>query len=153
VRRSRSEPFRAEDRGPFIEWQVAGDKRGAALIALAEHLKEEFRTDSRERHVAQFVNNQQFDCIEVLLASTRPRPRRRSMHCRRVARVLTVATRFARHCLAHEQEGTSARCRQGLALLGLPHREAARRVAKAVHGPITEATASALEKFGKCKSP
>ena len=35
------EPFRAEDRSPFIEWQVAGDERGAALIALAEHLEEQ----------------------------------------------------------------------------------------------------------------
>ena len=31
------EPFRAENRSPFIEWQVAGDERGTALIALAEH--------------------------------------------------------------------------------------------------------------------
>ena len=61
------EPFRAEDRSPFIEWQVAGDERGTALIALAEHLKEQFRTDSREWHVAQFVDNQQYDCVEVLL--------------------------------------------------------------------------------------
>jgi hypothetical protein len=61
------EPFRSEDRSPFIEWQVAGHERGAALIALAEHLKEQFRTDSRERYVTQFVDNQQFDCVEVLL--------------------------------------------------------------------------------------
>ena len=42
-------PFRAEDRGPFIEWQVAGDECGAAFIALTEDLEEQLRTDSRER--------------------------------------------------------------------------------------------------------
>ena len=61
------EPFRAEDRSPFIEWQVAGDERGGAFIALAEHLEEQFCTDSRERHVAQFVDDQQFDRVEMLL--------------------------------------------------------------------------------------
>jgi hypothetical protein len=38
------EPLRSEDRGPFVEWQVAGHQRGAAFIALAEHLEEQFRT-------------------------------------------------------------------------------------------------------------
>ena len=61
------EPFRAEDRGPFIEWQIAGDQRGATFIALAEHLEEQFGTDGRERHVAQFVDDQQLDRVEVLL--------------------------------------------------------------------------------------
>ena len=51
------EPFRSEDRSPFIEWQVAGHEGGSAFIALAEHLEEQFRTNGRERHVAQFVDN------------------------------------------------------------------------------------------------
>jgi hypothetical protein len=42
------EPLRPEDRGPFVEWQVAGHQRGAAFIALAEHLEEQFRTDRRD---------------------------------------------------------------------------------------------------------
>jgi hypothetical protein len=61
------EPLRSEDRGPFIEWQVAGHQRGAAFIALAEHLEEQFRTDRRERHVAHFVDDQQLDHVEMLL--------------------------------------------------------------------------------------
>ena len=61
------ETFRAEDRGPLIEWQVTGDERGAALIALAEHLEEQFRTDSGEWHITQFVDDQQFDRVEVFL--------------------------------------------------------------------------------------
>jgi len=32
--RSAGEPFRAKYRRPFIEWQIAGDHRGAAFIAL-----------------------------------------------------------------------------------------------------------------------
>lgn len=61
------EPLRSEDRGPFIEWQVAGHQRGAAFIALAEHLEEQFRTDHRERRVAQFVDDQLLDHVEMLL--------------------------------------------------------------------------------------
>ena len=34
-----SETFRAEHAGPFIEWQVAGGDRRAALISLGEYLK------------------------------------------------------------------------------------------------------------------
>jgi len=63
------ESFRAEDRGPLIEWQIAGDQCGAALIALTEHLEEQFRTNGGERNVAQFVDDQQFDRVEVFLQS------------------------------------------------------------------------------------
>ena len=55
------EPFRAEDRGPFIEWQVADDERGAAFVALAEHLEEQLGADSRERHITQFVDDNDID--------------------------------------------------------------------------------------------
>jgi hypothetical protein len=37
---------------------------GATFIALAEHLEEQFGADSRER---QLVDDQQLDCVEVLL--------------------------------------------------------------------------------------
>src|ERR1019366_8922985 len=59
------EPFRTEYGSPFIEWQVAGDQRGAAFIALTEHLEEQFRADRRERHIAQLIDNQQLDHAEV----------------------------------------------------------------------------------------
>ena len=62
-----SEPFRSEDRGPFVEWQVAGHQRGATLITLTEHLEEQFRTNRGERHIAQFVDDQQLDRVEMLL--------------------------------------------------------------------------------------
>src|ERR1700738_1774121 len=57
VEQGAGEPFRAEYRSPFIEWQVACDQRGATFIALAEHLEEQFGADSRERHVAQLVDD------------------------------------------------------------------------------------------------
>ena len=67
VEQRAGEPFRSEDRGPFIEWQVAGDERGAAFVALAEHLEEQLGADRRERHVAQFIDDQQLDRVEMLL--------------------------------------------------------------------------------------
>jgi hypothetical protein len=61
------EPFRSEDRGPFIEWQVAGHQCRAAFVALAEDLEEKLRANRRERHVAEFVDDQQLDRVEMLL--------------------------------------------------------------------------------------
>ena len=69
------ESFRAEDRGPLIEWQIAGDKRGATFVALAEHLEEQFRTNRGEWHVSfdplrgSNIDDQQFDRVEVFLQS------------------------------------------------------------------------------------
>lgn len=67
VEKRTGEPFRSEDRSPFIEWQVAGDERGASFIALTEHLEQQFRTDRRERHVTEFVDDQQFDGAQMFL--------------------------------------------------------------------------------------
>lgn len=60
------ETLRTEHRRPFIEWQIAGHQRGATFIALAEDLEEQLRTNCRERHVAQLVD-QQFDGVEMFL--------------------------------------------------------------------------------------
>ena len=40
VEKRAREPFRTEHQSPFVEWQVAGDKSGAAFVALAEDLEE-----------------------------------------------------------------------------------------------------------------
>ena len=56
--------------GEPVEWQVAGDQRGAAFIALTEHLEEQLGADRRKRHIAQLVDDQQLDRTEVLLQST-----------------------------------------------------------------------------------
>ena len=33
------EPVRAEDLGPFVEWQVSGDQDGAPLVALGKRAR------------------------------------------------------------------------------------------------------------------
>jgi hypothetical protein len=58
VEQGAGEPFGAEYGSPFIERQVAGDQRGATFIALAERLEEQLGADSRERHIAQLVDDQ-----------------------------------------------------------------------------------------------
>ena len=35
VEQGAGQPLTAEDLGPFVEWQIAGHQRGAALVALA----------------------------------------------------------------------------------------------------------------------
>ena len=42
VQQGSGEAFRAEYLGPFVEGQVGGDHDGAPLVALAEHLEEQF---------------------------------------------------------------------------------------------------------------
>ena len=70
VEQSTGKPFRTEYGCPFIEWQVAGDESGTTLIALAEHLEEQFGANCRKRHIAQLIDDQEFDRIEMLLQST-----------------------------------------------------------------------------------
>ena len=41
VEQSAGQPLGAEDLGPFLEWQVAGDQRGCAFIALTEGLEQQ----------------------------------------------------------------------------------------------------------------
>jgi len=50
------EPFGAEDLGPLVEWQVAGDQRRGALVALADGLEEQLGSGLRQRHISQFVD-------------------------------------------------------------------------------------------------
>ena len=42
VEQGSRQAFGAEDLSPFIEGEIAGDQRGAALVTLAEDLKQEF---------------------------------------------------------------------------------------------------------------
>ena len=67
IEKSAGEPLGPEHARPFIEWQVAGDERGAAFIALAEHFEEQLRTHGGERYVAQFIDDQQFDRVQMFL--------------------------------------------------------------------------------------
>ena len=42
VQQGAGQPLRSESLGPFVERQVAGDQRGAALVAPAEDFKQQF---------------------------------------------------------------------------------------------------------------
>ena len=53
---SRSDPKHA---GPFVEWQIAGDDGGAALVALAEDLEQQLGAGRRQRYITEFIDNQQ----------------------------------------------------------------------------------------------
>src|SRR6202166_3229971 len=53
------QPLGPEHAGPFVERQIAGDDGGAALVSLAEDLEQELRAGRRQRHVAEFVDDQQ----------------------------------------------------------------------------------------------
>ena len=55
------EAFRAEHPGPLVEGEVGGDQGGASLVALAEHLEEQFSPGGGQGHESQFVDDQQVE--------------------------------------------------------------------------------------------
>ena len=67
VEQSSGQAFGAEGFGPFVEWQVAGDHCGAALIALRDQLEQEFRAGLAQRHEAQLVDDEQLVSGHLLL--------------------------------------------------------------------------------------
>jgi hypothetical protein len=69
VRRSRSAPVsRSEpNTDPLTEWQIAGDQRAASFVALAEDLEQQLCPSRRERHIAEFVHDQQLVAGELTL--------------------------------------------------------------------------------------
>ena len=59
VQQCPGEPFRAEDLGPLVEGQIGGDHDVAPLVALAEHIEEQFRAGPGKWNEAQLVDDQQ----------------------------------------------------------------------------------------------
>ena len=59
VEQRTGQPLRPEHAGPLVEWQIAGDDGGAALIALAEDLKQELGAGRRKGYIAEFIDDQQ----------------------------------------------------------------------------------------------
>ena len=59
VQQSAGETLRAEDLGPFVEGQVGGHHDGAPLVALAEHLEEQFSAGPGKWNETQLVDDQQ----------------------------------------------------------------------------------------------
>lgn len=54
VEQGAGEALTAEDLGPLVERQVAGDQDRTAFVALGEDLEEEFGTGLGQRHEAEF---------------------------------------------------------------------------------------------------
>ena len=67
VEQRTGEAFGAKDGCPFVEGKIAGHQRGAAFVALAEDLKEQLSAHRRKGHIAQFVDDQQLDGVEMFL--------------------------------------------------------------------------------------
>jgi hypothetical protein len=61
------ETLALENARPFLKRKIRRDYGRAALVALAEDLKEQFRAGLREWYVTQFVNDEQFDDGELRL--------------------------------------------------------------------------------------
>ena len=72
VEQRAGQPLGGEHAGPLVERQVAGDDGGAALVALAEHLEQQFGAGLGERHVAEFVDDQQLVAGELALQAQQP---------------------------------------------------------------------------------
>src|ERR1700677_825266 len=67
VEQGACESSRAEDFGPLLEGQVRGDEGRSTLVALAEHLEQQFGAGFGQRHEPQFVNDQQLIAGDLLL--------------------------------------------------------------------------------------
>ena len=67
VEQGAGQPLGAEDLGPLVEGQVRGDQRRGLLVALREDLEQQLGAGLRQRHVAEFVHDQQILFGELLL--------------------------------------------------------------------------------------
>ena len=72
VQQRPGEALRAEDLGPFVEWQVGGDQDGAPFVALAEDLEEQFRPGPGQWDKARFVDDQQVQAGQLPLQIQQP---------------------------------------------------------------------------------
>ena len=67
IEKRASETLAAEDGGPFLKGKIRRDDGRAAFVTLAEYFEEKLRAGLRERHIAEFVNDEQFDGGELRL--------------------------------------------------------------------------------------
>jgi len=61
------EPLGAEHGRPLVERQIVRDQHAASLVALAEDLEQQLGPSRRERHIAEFVDDQQLVAGELTL--------------------------------------------------------------------------------------
>src|SRR5713226_4355515 len=59
VEQRTGQPLGSEHAGPLVEWQIAGDDGGAALVALAEDLEQQLGAGRRQGYIAEFIDDQQ----------------------------------------------------------------------------------------------
>src|SRR6516165_8190802 len=69
VKQRTGQPLRPEHARPLVERQIAGDDGGAALVTLTEDLEQELGAGRRQRHITEFVNDQQLVASELALQS------------------------------------------------------------------------------------
>mgnify|MGYP002386131676 FL=1 len=67
VEQRAGQTLRSQDGRPVLEGQVRGDDGRAALIALREDLEQELGAGRRERHIAELVDDQQLDRLQLAL--------------------------------------------------------------------------------------
>jgi hypothetical protein len=61
------EPFGTEHGRPFVERQIARYQRAASFVALTEDLEQQLGPNRGERHIAEFVDDQQLVSGELTL--------------------------------------------------------------------------------------
>ena len=62
----------AEHRCPFLEWKIRRDDGRATFVTLAEHLEQKLGAGRRERHIAEFIDDQQLYRGQVALELQQP---------------------------------------------------------------------------------
>src|SRR6202008_1623318 len=67
VEQRTGQPLGPEHAGPFVEWQIAGDAGGAALVALAEDLKQQLGAGRRQGYIAELIDDQQLVTDQLAL--------------------------------------------------------------------------------------
>ena len=72
IQQRAGEPLRPEDLGPLVEGQVGGDQNGAAFVALAEDLEEQFRPGVGQGHETQLVDDEELEAGQLALQVEQP---------------------------------------------------------------------------------
>ncbi len=71
VKQRAGQPLRTENNGPLVKRQVRCHHLGAMFIEPTKNFEQQFLTYRRERHIAQFIDNQQLDASQLLLHVSR----------------------------------------------------------------------------------
>jgi hypothetical protein len=59
IEKRAGETLDSEDAGPFLEWHVRRDDGRAAFMTPAEYFKQKLRAGPGERHIAEFVDDEE----------------------------------------------------------------------------------------------